>query len=218
MAKRLALPNGATVQIATAFGTPVAYTAISNAAPPVLDADAHGLTANDYVLVESSWCEIDGRAFKVGVTDVDTVTLVGANTVNTTKFPPAGGVPGNLLEVTGWTDLPCITDSSMTGGEAQFTEVACLQEDSPTNLPNGFSAATMSFTVSDDDGSAAIGIIEALSEDQEMSVIRVVLRGGKEILYPGYISITPAPTLTRGEVMTRTVSISISKITKYAAP
>lgn len=218
MAKRLALPNGATVQIATAFAAPKAFTAITNASPPVLTAAAHGLTADDYVMVESSWCEIDGRAFKVGVTDVDTVTLVGANTTNTTKYPAGGGVPGNLLEVTGWTDLPCITDSSMTGGEAQFTEVACLQEDSPTNLPNGFSAATMSFTVSDDDGSAAIGIIEALSEDQEMSVIRVVLRGGKEILYPGYVSITPAPTLTRGEVMTRTVSISISKITKYAAP
>ncbi len=218
MAKRLALPNGATVQIATAFGAPKTVDSITNAAPPVLDATAHGLTAGDYVMVESSWCEIDGRAFKVGVTDVDTVTLVGADTTNTTKYPAGGGVPASLLEVTGWTDLPCITDSSMTGGEAQFTEVACLQEDSPTNLPNGFSAATMQFTVSDDDNSAAIGIIEALSEDQEMSVIRVVLRGGKEILYPGYVSITPAPTLTRGEVMTRVVSISLSKITKYAAP
>lgn len=217
MAKRLALPNGATVQIATGFAAPKAVTSISNAAPPVLESDAHGLTAGDYVMVESAWCEIDGRAFKVGVTDVDTVTLVGANTTSTTKYPTGGGVPANLLEVSGWTDMPCITDSSMTGGEAQFTEVACLQEDSPTNLPNGFSAATMSFTVSDDDGSAAIGIIEALSEEQERSVIRVVLRGGKEILYPGYVSITPAPTLTRGEVMTRTVSISISKITKYAA-
>lgn len=217
MAKRLALPNGATVQIATAFAAPKTFTAITNAAPPVLTAAAHGLAEGDYVMVESSWCEIDGRAFKAGVTDTTTVTLEGADTTSTTKYPPGGGVPGSLLEVTGWTDLPCITDSSMTGGEAQFTEVACLQEDSPTNLPNGFSAATMTFTVADDDNSAAIGIIEALSEEQEMSVIRVVLRGGKEILYPGYVSITPAPTLTRGEVMTRVVSISISKITKYAA-
>jgi len=217
MAKRLALPNGATVQIASGFAAPIEFTAITNAAPPSLTTETNTFVSGDIVMVESGWCEIDGRAFRIGTATTTTATLLGADTTNTSKYP-AGSGAGNLLEVTGWTDLPCITDSSMTGGEAQFTEVACLQEDSPTNLPNGFSASNASFTVSDDDSSPAIGIIEDLSENQEMSIVRVILRNGKEILYPGYVSITPVPTLTRGEVMTRTVSISISKITKYPAP
>ncbi len=217
MSKRLALPNGATVQIATAFGAAISFTAITNAAPPVVTATAHGLIDGDYVMVQSGWCELDGRAFKVGAVDTDSFTLVGADTTDTVKYP-AGSGAGSVQKITSWTDLPCIVNSSTTGGEQQFTEVACLQEDSPTNLPNGFSAASLSFDVSDDDSSAAIEIMEDLTEAQDTSVVRVLLRTMKEILYPGYVSITPFPTLTRGEVMTRTVSVSIKKVTRYKAP
>lgn len=217
MAKRLALPNGATVQIASALGAEIVFTAITNANPASVDADAHGLVAGDYVMVNSGWCELDGRVFKVGVTDVDTFTLIGANTTKTTKYPPGSGA-GTVQKVMGWVDLPCITDSATNGGEAQYTEVACLQEDSPTNLPNGFSALTWNLTVADDDDSEAIEIIEELSEDQEASVIRVILRTLKETLYPGLISITPVGTLTRGEAMTRVVGVAVTKITKYKAP
>lgn len=217
MAKRLALPNGATVQIATSLSAAIPFTAITNAAPPVVTATAHGLTAGDYVMVQSGWCELDGRVFKIATSTADSFSLVGADTTDTTKFSPGQGA-GGVEEITGWTDLPCIVNSATNGGEQQFTEVACLQEDSPTNLPNGFSAATLSFDISDDDSSTAIEIMEELTEDQETSVVRVGLRTGKEILYPGYVSITPFPTLTRGEVMTRTVSVAIKKVTKYKAP
>lgn len=218
MAKRMKLPNGVKVFIATAFDTAISVDSISNAAPPIIEADAHGLVANDYVLVESAWCELDGRAYKVGVTDVDTLTLLRADTSDTLVFSPGGGVPASLLPVAGWTELPCITDSSVTGGEAQYTEVACLQEQNSTNLPNGFSPMTVSYTVSDDDGSTAIPIIEAISKAQETSVILLRFPNGKEILQPGYVSITPVPTLTRGEVMTRTISIALSDTTTYPAP
>lgn len=217
MAKRLALPNGATVQVATALGDAITVTAITNAAPPVLSATAHGLTAGDYVVVSSGWCELDQQAYKVGVVTADTFTLIGANTTNTTKYP-AGGGAGSVQEVEGWSDLPCITESALAGGEPQYTDVECLQEDNPKRLFNGFSPIDWTLSVADDDTNPSIAILEDLSDTQETSVIRVILRSLAEKLYAGSISISPDSTLTRGEVMTRAVAVAVSKITKYPAP
>lgn len=36
------------------------------------------------------------------------------------------------------------------------------------------------------------------------------LRNGDQILYPGYVSITPDPTMERNNVMTRTISVGLS--------
>ena len=41
-------------------------------------------------------------------------------------------------------------------------------------------------------------------------MVRMKLRNGDQILYPGYVSITPDPTMERNNVMTRTISIGLS--------
>lgn len=214
MAKRVALPNGAVVQIASGYGTAIPFTTISNAAPPLVNANAHGLTADDYVLVDSGWCELDGRGYKVGVTDVDTLTLKGADTTDTTFFPPGSG-SGDLLPVSGWVDLPCITDSALNGGEPQSVTVACLQEKNESEIPNGYSAQSMQFTIAYDPKSASLPILKDLTKREARSMIRVIVPGMVELIYPGYISLSPAPTLTRGEVMTRVLTVRISEITEY---
>lgn len=217
MAKRMALPNGATVQIATALDDAIVFTAITNAAPPVLTSVGHGLTAGDYVIVSSGWCELDQQAYKVGVVTADTFTLIGANTTNTVKYPPGGGA-GSVNQVLDWQDVPCITDSSLSGGEPQYVDVECLQEDNPKRLFNGFSPIDWTMQVSDDDTNPSIAILEDLSDTQETSVLRIILRSLKEKLYAGSFSISPDSTMSRGEVMTRAVGIAVSKITKYPAP
>lgn len=217
MAKRLALPNGATVQIATGLDAPIAFTAITNASPPVVTSTAHGLLAGDYVVVSSGWCELDQQAYKVGAVDTDSFTLVGANTTNTTKYP-AGGGAGSVAAVEGWVDLPCITNSALTGGEPQYVDVECLQEDNPKRLFNGMSPIDWQVSIADDDGNTSIDILEDLTETQETSVMRVILRSLAEKLYAGSFAISPDSTLSRGEVMTRTVGVAVSKITKYKAP
>lgn len=217
MAKRLALPNGATVQLATSFDDPVEFTSITNASPPVLTSTTHGLLAGDYVVVTSGWCELDQQAYKVGVVTADTFTLIGANTTNTTKFP-AGGGAGSVKQVEAWVDLPCITNSALTGGEPQYVDVECLQEDNPKRLFNGMSPIDWQISIADDDNNTSIDLLEDLTETQDTSVMRVILRSLAEKLYAGSFAISPDSTLSRGEVMVRTVGVAVSKITKYKAP
>lgn len=217
MAKRMELPNGAKVHTALSMGAPVTITAITNANPAVVKANSHGLTAGDYVIINSAWCELDGRAFRVGVTDVDTFTLIGADTSDTTDFSPGGGA-GSFQEVVSWTEVPCVTETSLTGGEAQWTEVACLQEQKTTRLFNGFSPIDWQMSVVDLDGNPAIERFEEVTKSQEPTVTRITLKSGKVKLYPGIHIISPDSTMARGEVMVRTLNIAVTEITKYPAP
>lgn len=217
MAKRMELPNGAKVHTALSMGAPVTITAITNANPAVVTAGSHGLTAGDYVIINSPWCELDGRAFRVGVTDVDTFTLIGADTSDTTDFSPGGGA-GSFQEVVSWTEVPCVTDTSLTGGEAQWTEVGCLQEQKTTRLFNGFSPIDWQMSVVDLDGNPAIERFEKVTKSQEPTITRITLKSGKVKLYPGIHIISPDSTMTRGEVMVRTLNIAVTDITKYLAP
>lgn len=217
MAKRMELPNGAKVHTALSMGAPVTITAITNDNPAVVTAASHGLTAGDYVIINSPWCELDGRAFRVGVTDVDTFTLIGADTSDTTDFSPGGGA-GSFQEVVSWTEVPCVTDTSLTGGEAQWTEVGCLQEQKTTRLFNGFSPIDWQMSVVDLDGNPAIERFEKVTKSQEPTITRITLKSGKVKLYPGIHIISPDSTMTRGEVMVRTLNIAVTDITKYPAP
>lgn len=217
MAKRMELPNGAKVHTALSMGAPVTITAITNANPAVVTAASHGLTAGDYVIINSPWCELDGRAFRVGVTDVDTFTLIGADTSDTTDFSPGGGA-GSFQEVVSWTEVPCVTDTSLTGGEAQWAEVGCLQEQKTTRLFNGFSPIDWQMSVVDLDGNPAIERFEKVTKSQEPTITRITLKSGKVKLYPGIHIISPDSTMTRGEVMVRTLNIAVTDITKYPAP
>lgn len=217
MAKRMALPNGVKADIATGLDDAIVFTSITNAAPPVLSSAAHGLVAGDYVVVSSGWCELDQQAYKVGAVTTDTFTLLGANTSDALKYP-AGGGAGSVQKVEGWQEVPCITDSSLSGGEPQYVDVECLQEDNPKRLFNGFSPIDWTMQVSDDDTNPSIAILEDLSESQQTSVMRMRLRSRAEKLYAGSFAISPDSTMTRGEVMTRAVAIAVTKITKYPAP
>jgi len=211
------LPNGAKVHTALSMGAPVTITAITNANPAVVTAASHGLTAGDYVIINSPWCELDGRAFRVGVTDVDTFTLIGADTSDTTDFSPGGGA-GSFQEVVSWTEVPCVTEINLTGGEAQWTEVGCLQEQKTTRLFNGFSPIDWQMSVVDLDGNPAIERFEEVTKSQEPTVTRITLKSGKVKLYPGIHIISQDSTMTRGEVMVRTLNIAVTDITKYPAP
>ncbi|MNG20070.1 Phage tail protein [compost metagenome] len=52
--------------------------------------------------------------------------------------------------------------------------------------------------------------VEGFDDTKELAVVRMKLRNGDQILYPGYVSITPDPTMERNNVMTRTISIGLS--------
>ncbi|QQX60946.1 phage tail protein [Pseudomonas chlororaphis] len=211
------LPNGSTFEIAAAYGTAVLVTALSNANPAAATAAAHGLAEGDVVALTSGWTRLNGRAARVS--DITSGTF-GLENINTTSIQayPAGSGAGSVREVTSFAEISQITDMTSSGGDQQFLTFGFLADDDDRQIPTTKNPISLSVTVADDQSLPYVAIVEAADEDKEPRVLRLNLPNGDSILYNAYVSITSTPALSRNNLMTRTISISLTgRPTRYSA-
>lgn len=209
MAAKFPLPNGSVLEIATALGAAVAFTALTNAAPPVASAVGHTVKNGDVLLVSSGWALINDRAVRAANVAADKFSLGGLNTTNTDKFTAGAGV-GSVLSVSNWAQISKVTAFASTGGEQQYLTVGYLEDDDDRQFPTNRNPITVSITVEDQPSAAYVEAVEAYGDSKQLTVVRLKLPGGDQILYPGYVSITTTPTMERNSLMTRTISIALS--------
>lgn len=209
MAAKFPLPNGAVLEISSVFGAAVAFTALTNAAPPVATAVDHDIANGDVLLVSSGWALIADRAVSAGNVAADSFALKGLNTTNVDKYTPGAGV-GSVLPVTGWAQISKVTAFTSTGGEQQYLTVGYLEDDDDRQFPTNRNPITLSITVEDQPSAAYVALVENYGDNKELVIVRLKLPGGDQILYPGYVSITTSPTMDRNSLMTRTISIALS--------
>lgn len=209
MAAKFPLPNGSVLEIATVFGAAVAFTALSNAAPPVATSDDHTVVNGDVLLVNSGWALITDRAVRAASATADTFALSGLNTTNVDKFTPGSGI-GSVVPVETWAQISKITGFTVSGGEQQFLTVGYLENDDDLQFPTNRNPITLSVTVEDQPAAAYVAAVEGFGDSKELTVLRLKLPGGDQILFPGYVSITTTPTMERNQLMTRTISVGLS--------
>ncbi|MGO4011619.1 phage tail protein [Pseudomonas sp. ITP1] len=211
------IPNGTTFEIAATLSVPKPFTAISNAQPAVLTAAAHGLIDGDVIVIDSAWAKLNGRPARVIDSDTGEFSAEGVDTTSVKSYPVGSGA-GNIREATGWTQIAQITEPTANGGEQQFLTYGFLEDDDDRQLPTNKSASSMTLPVADDPAQAYVSIVEAADEDKEPRLIRANLPGGATIYYYAYVSITATPTLSRNNIMTRTITLSFaSRPTRYNA-
>lgn len=212
------LPNGSTFDFAATYGPEVVVTAITNAKPAKASAVGHTLKAGDIVVINSGWVKISGRAFRVGVVAADTFELEGLDASDVTKYP-VGTSAGKVKKVATWVNIPQITGVTSSGGEQQFYTFGFLEEDEDRQLPTTKSPSVLTLTVADDPSMAYVPVVEAADESKEQRVQRLNLIDGSTILYVSVASITNTPTLTRNELMQRTITLAQQgRVTRYAKP
>lgn len=211
------MPNGATFEIASAYGTAIPFTSLSNANPAVAAAAAHGLAEGDVIAVNSGWTRLDGRAVQVAEIASGTFALGGVNTANVQQYPAGSGV-GSVREVTSFTEISQITELNSTGGDQQFLTYGFLADDDDRQMPTTKNPITLSITVADDPSKAYVETCEAADDDKQPRVLRLNLPGGSSIVYNGYVSITSTPTMSRNNLMTRVISVALTgRPARYAA-
>jgi len=211
------LPNGSTFDFAETYSDDVTITAISNANPAVASATAHGFVAGDIVVVSSGWVKLTGRAFKVGTVTTDTFQLLGVNTTSTQSYP-AGTSAGTAKSVDEWVNIPQITEVASSGGEQQFYQFGFLEEDEDRQIPTTKSPSTLTLTVADDPSQPYVPVVEAADELKEERIQRLNLVNGDVILYNSIASITNTPSLTRNQIMVRTITLAQQgRVTRYKA-
>ena len=209
MAARFPLPNGAIVEIAATLGAAVPFTAITNAAPPVLSATGHALTAQDVVLIDSGWAKLTDRAARVVNPLTDSFGLGSISTADADIFTPGAGL-GSVIPVTDCVQISKVTGFTPSGGEQQFLTVGYLEDDDDRQMPTNRNPISLAIVVEDQPTAAYVGAVEGFDESKELTVVRLKLRNGDQILYPGYVSITTTPTMERNNLMTRTISVGLS--------
>jgi Phage tail protein. len=211
------MPNGATFEIASAYGTAIPFTVLSNANPAVATAVAHGLAEGDIIAVNSGWTRLDGRAVRVADITSGTFALGGVNTTSVQQYPAGSGV-GSAREVTSFTEISQITELNSAGGDQQFLTFGFLADDDDRQMPTTKNPITLTITVADDPSKPYVDVCEAADDDKQVRVLRLNLPGGSSIVYNGYVSITSTPTMSRNNLMTRVISIALTgRPTRYSA-
>jgi hypothetical protein len=213
----VSLPNGSVVAIASGYGSPITVSAVTNAAQAVASATAHGLSDGDFVEFTSGWSKATDRIFRVDNAAADAFDFEGLNTTNTQQYP-AGAGAGSVREITGWTQLAQITNSTSEGGEQQFLTYQFLESDSEKRIPTTKSAAGITFTIADDPALAGYILAKQANDDRLARAVRVTLSNGQILLYNAYISLSVIPSLTVNELMTVEVTLSLlGEPVRYAA-
>jgi hypothetical protein len=210
------LPNGSTFDFAEEYAEAVTITSISNATVAKATMETgHGLVAGDIIVVTSGWVKITGRAFKVGTVTGDEVEILGVNTTSTQSYP-AGTSAGTARKVSKWVNIPQITEVASSGGEQQFYQFGFLEEDEDRQIPTTKSPSTLTLTVADDPDQPYVPVVEAADELKEERIQRLNLVNGDMILYNSIASITNTPSLTRNQIMVRTITLAQQgRVTRY---
>ncbi|MFL1546993.1 phage tail protein [Pseudomonas sp. O39] len=211
------MPNGATLEIAAAYGPAIPFTALTNANPAVATAAAHGLAEGDVIAVNSGWTRLDGRGVRVGEIASGTFALESVNTTSIQQYPSGSGI-GSVREVTAFTEISQITEMNSSGGDQQFLTFGFLADDDDRQMPTTKNPITLTITVADDPSKPYVEVCEAADDDKQARLLRLNLPGGSSIIYNGYVSITSTPTMSRNNLMTRVISIALTgRPTRYAA-
>lgn len=212
------LPNGAVIEIASGYGAEKGMTAVTNANPGVATLEAsHGIVSGDFMEVTSGWSRLTGKIVKAGTVATNDVPLLGINSTSTTTYPELAGT-GTIREITGWTQVQQILESSSTGGEQQFLEYQFLEDDAQKRVPTFKSAAGLTVSIADDPSLAGYIAAEVANDDRLPRAVRITLPSGAVILYNAYVSLNKTPSLTVNQLMAVQMTLSfLNEPVRYAA-
>jgi len=204
----VALPNGSTIAIASAYGTGFTVSAISNANPGIATfSGSHGVITGDFFEITSGWSRMTNKILKAGTVATNDVTLVGQDTSSTSIYPASGGA-GTGREITTWTQIAQVLTSQSQGGEQQFLTYQFLESDAEKRIPTTKSAGGWNITIADDSTQAGYTELVKANDDRLPRALKVTLPSGAVLVYNAYVSINKTPTLTVNEIMANEVTFS----------
>lgn len=211
------LPDGATVLIATTYGSAKTVSAVTNASPAVATSTAHGLSNGALVLVASGWSRLNARVLRLASVATNAASFEGFDSSSTSVFTPGGGI-GTMTEITALTQITQIMGFDTTGGDQQFVNYSFLEQDFETQLPTITSAQSIKISIADDPSLAGYIALKAAGEARATRALKLLLKDGSFVLYNGVVSFNETPTVTKGAIMTVSATFSLTgRPVRYAS-
>lgn len=211
--------NGAKYAIATALANAVAFSALSNANPPVaLAADTP--VNGDILLLQSGWGDLDGApARAAGVVADTSFTLPPYNTTDTARYP-AGEGAGNYIIASNFIDLPKIHEIQSSGGEQNYATRQYVSDPSgkQVSAPTFKSARNRTYMLDYQPDLPYFAALVELDRTQEVTILRETLRNGDVIYYAGRVGFNKEPTTALNEFISNALAFApTADSVRYAA-
>ena len=212
------VPTGSTFYIASTIAATKTVSGISNAAEAVVSSTAHGYSNGDVVIMVSGWGRLNKRSFRVKTVLTGSFVLEGADTTNTTFYPPGTGT-GTAQKISTFTQITTVMNPSSSGGEPKTVEYKFIESDVSYSINDGFSSTSYSIDLDADSiGGAGYTALKTLTEVQTDTVLKIVTRSGSLLLVPCTVALNETVKLTEGSI--NTVSCAFNgnnRAVRYAA-
>jgi hypothetical protein len=212
------VPTGTTFFIASAIAASKATTVVTNAAEAVVTSAAHGYSNGDIVEVTSGWGRLNRRSFRIKSVTTDTFVLEGADTSNTTFFPPGSGI-GSVRKITTFTQVQQVLGIQSSGGDPKNVTYKYMEADVEFNINDGFAAQQMSLELDADSiGTPGYAALKTLTDVQTDTVLRINSRNGAVIYVPCTVALNEAVQLQDGQINRVVASINANgRLVRYAS-
>lgn len=198
-------PSGTVASIATAFASPLNFTAASNAAETVLTVTGATLVAGDIVEVTSAWSKISGRIYRVKTATATAITLEGCDTTSVAQYP-AGSGTGSIRKITTWLQMSQKLNLEASGGDAKTVNYTYVEVGDEQTIFDGFSATSYMVDLDADSvGSAAYNALKGLTDSNTVTALRLVAASGATVFLSCTVAMNENPTMASGAVMTNKV-------------
>lgn len=170
-----------------------AISAISNAAPPVVSAAAHGYANNDEILILNNWDDFNEAVVRASSVAAGTFAIAGYDSTDT-NFYPAASSAGTAQKISGWTSVGQVLGISPSGGEASFEEIKPFDRRNGFKIFTGFSASSLELTLGWDRARSDQQAMQTASRTGAKRAFKFVLPGGVFGYAYGTVSASALPT------------------------
>lgn len=183
---------GAKFYVSTGLDAAKTLGSVTNAAPPVFNATAHGYSNNDELLVLNNWDDFNESIIRASSVAANTLVAAGYDTTNT-DFYPAASSGGTLQKISGWLEVGQVLGITPNGGEASFEEVKPYDRRNAIKKFTGFSASSLDMTLGWDRSRTDQQAFQAASRTGAARAMKFVLPGGIFCYAYGVVSASGMP-------------------------
>lgn len=180
----MSVPKGRNcrVEIAATFGTPIAITSVSRAAPPVFSAAAHGLVEGTIAFVSAvtGMDELFGQAISVDATAAGTFNAEGLDTSGYGTY-----TAGTVTPVATWLTLSTATSYEIPEGAADELDATTLLDRVKQTEAGLLSAQNVQLSKFSDMQLPALAVVRAAALNGGYITVRITLSNGERRVFRG---------------------------------
>lgn len=212
------VPTGTTFFIASAYGSPLNTTIVTNAAEAVVTAAGHGFSNGDVVEVTSGWGRLNKRHARIKSVTTDTFVLEGIDTSNVNFYPTGSGV-GSVRKVNTFAQIQQVLGINTSGGEPQNVPYKYFESDVQFSINDGFSAQQLTLELDADSiGTAGYTALKTLTDVQTDTCLRINSRNGSVVYQSCTVALNETPQMQEGQVNRVALSVNgTGRLVRYGS-